>query len=112
MHEIALSAQLADVVRRNARGHSVTDVRVRIGALRQVVPATLQYAWTFTVKGTDLEAATLSIEWVDAVIRCQRGHTRVVAADAYLDLKCWECDADTHVIQGEEFTVIDIEIQE
>lgn len=110
MHEVALSTQLSHVVRRAAAGRQVTGVHVRIGALRQVVPQTLEYAWGFVIAGTPLEGAQLEVEWVPARVRCEAGHDTLIDASAYLDLRCSSCDAPTRVITGEEFQVVDIEV--
>ncbi|GAA1472341.1 hydrogenase nickel incorporation protein [Corynebacterium felinum] len=111
VHEIALSTQLAHVVQRAAGNRRVYDVHLKIGALRQVVPETLTYAWGFVTKKTPLEQATLSIEWVDAIIECAAGHRRDISGEEYLDLSCHQCPEPTRVIAGEEFSVIDIEVE-
>ncbi|WIM68287.1 hydrogenase maturation nickel metallochaperone HypA [Corynebacterium breve] len=110
MHEVALATQLSHVVARHAEGRRVCAVDIEVGALRQVVPATLAYAWRFVVKDTVLQDAQLNITWVDAEIACSSGHhTRLDATD-YLDVRCPTCASPTTVIAGEEFRVIDIEV--
>ena len=52
VHEVALSTQLARLVSNAAEGRQVFTVRLEIGALRQVVPETLVYAWGFVTKNT------------------------------------------------------------
>lgn len=111
MHEVALSTQLAQVVSRAAGGRAVTAVNIRVGALRQVVPETLSYAWGFVTKNGPLEGSVLNVDWVPATIRCERGHERTLNATEYLDVRCRECDAATQVVAGEEFAVVDIEVR-
>lgn len=111
MHEVALSTQLAQVVSRAAEGREVTAVNIRVGALRQVVPETLRYAWGFVTNDGPLAGSVLNVEWVAAIVRCTRGHERTLDANEYLDVRCRECDAATDVVAGEEFAVVDIEVR-
>lgn len=105
-----MSTELARVVTRAARGRTVRQVNLRIGALRQVVPASLDYAWGFVTASTPLEGAALVVDWIDAAIECARGHRTQLDAASYLDLACPQCDAPTTVVAGEEFQVVDIEV--
>nr|WP_120491115.1 hydrogenase maturation nickel metallochaperone HypA [Corynebacterium lactis] len=100
--------QLAKVVTRAAEGRTVRSVHLRIGALRQVVPDTLAYAWGFVSRDTGLGSAELDIEWVPAAIECPEGHRNEVGP---LDgLVCPECGLPGRVISGEEFTIVDIDV--
>ncbi len=109
MHEVALSTQLARVVNRAAHGKKVTEVHLAIGALRQVVPESLTYAWQFVVKGTPLDGVQLNVEWIPLVIRCEQGHTTTVRDE--LNLMCPVCGKSTNIMSGKEFTVMDIEVE-
>lgn len=108
VHEVALSMQLAKVVTRAAEGRTVRTVHLRIGALRQVVPETLSYAWDFVSRDTGLGHAKLEIDWVPAVVECAHGHRQQVGP---LDgLLCPTCGKPGRVISGEEFTIVDIDV--
>ncbi|MBZ8176456.1 hydrogenase maturation nickel metallochaperone HypA [Corynebacterium poyangense] len=108
MHEVALSEQLAQVVRRAACGRKVVSVHLKIGALRQVIPETLTYAWIFTTANTALEHARLEIEWVPGQLRCPEGHESLMQGE--FDVHCPVCGTVSRIIGGEEFTVVDIEV--
>lgn len=108
VHEVALSTQLARVVSRAAAGRTVRQVRVEVGALRQVVPETLAYAWRFVIQDTPLQSARLVILPVPLRVKCEAGHTTEVVGQ--LDLSCPHCDARTHIVSGEEFRVVDIDV--
>lgn len=110
VHEVALSTQLAGVVTRAAQGRKVRVINLRIGALRQVVPTSMEYAWGFVTAGTALEGARLAIDWRPGVIECAAGHRTTLDPHAYLDLGCPLCEQPTTVIQGEEFQVVDLEV--
>ncbi|EIK56970.1 hydrogenase maturation nickel metallochaperone HypA [Corynebacterium diphtheriae bv. mitis] len=109
VHEVALSSQLARAVDRAAQGRRVLVVRVRIGVLRQVVPETLEYAWGFVIKGTPLDGAVLETTSVPLRLRCPDGH---ITDDGELKFSCATCGAPAEVISGEEFTVMDIEVEQ
>ena len=109
VHEVALSTQLARVVNRAAHGKKVTDVHLEIGALRQVVPESLMYAWQFVVKGTPLDGVQLNVDWIPLVIRCDQGHITTVKEE--LNLMCPKCGKTTNIMSGKEFTVVDIEVE-
>lgn len=107
MHEVALSTQLARAVTRAADGAKVYSVRLKIGALRQVVPETLDYAWGFVVKDTALADAHLDIHWVPLQITCPKGH---VSEPEEVDFVCPVCGDMAEVTGGNEFTIVDIEV--
>ncbi|APT91312.1 hypothetical protein CSPHI_10225 [Corynebacterium sphenisci DSM 44792] len=106
MHEVALSMQMARIVARAADNRKVMAVRVEIGALRQVVPASLAHAWRFAVAGSNLADAELEMIHRPARVRCPAGHLTEPAPG----FRCAECGAPGDVAQGLEFRVIDIEI--
>ena len=108
VHEVALSTQLARLVSKAAEGRRVFTVRLEIGALRQVVPETLVYAWGFVTKNTQLEGAELDVTWVPVRLRCAEGH---VTEKQGWGFGCDYCDASTTVVTGEEFRVIDIDVE-
>lgn len=110
MHEIALSTYIADIVFRAAGGRSVETIRLEIGALRQVVPSSLEYAWGFVTRDTALARSRLQIRWIDAVVECGDGHTTVVDATEYLSMSCSVCDQPVRVVAGNECRVRDIEV--
>lgn len=110
VHEVALATQLSRVVARAAGGRRVAAVNIEVGALRQVVPDSLAYAWTFVIKNTSLDGARLNVDWLDAEIECAAGHRSRVNASAYLDLRCPQCEEPTRVVSGEQFRVVDIEV--
>lgn len=107
MHEVALSTQLARAVSRAAGTAKVLQVRLKIGALRQIVPETLEYAWSFVVKDTPLADAELTITWVPLQITCSLGHE---SYPTELDFTCPTCGEIAEVTGGNEFTIIDIDV--
>ncbi|MGI9123623.1 MAG: hydrogenase maturation nickel metallochaperone HypA, partial [Mycobacterium sp.] len=71
MHELSLCRAIAGVVKPHAAGRRVDVVRVRVGALRQVVPETLSFCWTLVRDHEDMPQAELELELVAAEVACR-----------------------------------------
>ena len=71
MHELAIAECVLAIVERHAAGRRVVEVEVRVGHLRQVVPAALEFAFELAGRGTVAEGATLVLEQVAAAGRCR-----------------------------------------
>ena len=64
MHEMSLTLSLLAIVREEMQKHGATRlllVRVRSGAISQVVPEALDMAFTVLTQGTELEGARLEV---------------------------------------------------
>jgi hydrogenase nickel incorporation protein HypA/HybF len=111
MHELSLSSAILGTVLKHADGRRVTQVDVRVGWLRQVVPETLEFYFGFVTRETVCEGARLELEVVPARLACA-----ACAEQWELDLPAFRCPAcgssDVTVIQGNEFEVESIEIEE
>lgn len=71
MHELSLCRAIAGVVKSHAAGRRVEVMRVRVGALRQVVPDSLTFCWTPGPRSPeDMPTAELELELVAAEVRC------------------------------------------
>jgi hydrogenase nickel incorporation protein HypA/HybF len=70
VHELSLASAIASIASDHARGRRVTRVEVRVGALRQVVPEALTFAFELVVEGTELDGAELALEHVPVRVRC------------------------------------------
>ena len=64
MHELSLSGAIVNTVVKHAAGRQVSVVSMRVGALRQVVPDTLDFYFGFVSKGTVCEGARLEQELI------------------------------------------------
>ena len=112
MHELSLSGAIVDTVVKHAAGRRVTVVNMRIGALRQVVPDTLDFYFDFVSEGTVCEGARLEQEVVPATLRCA-GCEREWDIDEPL-FACQDCEGGgrVEVIAGSEFEVESIDVEE
>ncbi len=71
MHELSISSAIVDTALRHAGGRPVTAVQMRVGALRQVVPESLDFYFEIVARDTPCEGATLELEIVPALMSCQ-----------------------------------------
>jgi hydrogenase nickel incorporation protein HypA/HybF len=110
VHELALCTAIARIVVHRADERPVTAVHLRIGELRQVVPASLEFCWAMTTANTELAGARLDVERVAAQLRCSscgeisspRSGTAVV---------CAACGSfATELLAGEEFDVVALDV--
>jgi hydrogenase nickel incorporation protein HypA/HybF len=109
MHELALAEAIVAVAAEHAGGRRVAKVEVRVGALRQVAPGALSFAFQLAAEGTPVEGAELEIEEVPARIACRRCAARSRARE--LPLACARCGSrDVDVVGGEELLVEALEL--
>lgn len=111
MHELSIAEAIVAIAERHAQGRTVTKVEVRVGHLRQVVPAALELAFELVAKGTGLDGAELELEDVPA-----RGRCRDCGAETTMSgfpLACSACGGlDLELLAGEELQVESLELEE
>jgi hydrogenase nickel incorporation protein HypA/HybF len=110
VHELSLCQAIAGVVKPYADGHHVDIVRVKIGALRQVVPESLTFCWTLVRDYEDMPDAELELEFITAQVRCRAcgQHSTITSAWSLL---CPHCEsADVEVLRGDEFLVTSLDV--
>lgn len=111
MHELSLAEAIVDIGVRHAAGRQTTKVTLKVGALRQVVPSALTFAFELVSAGTVLEGAELAIEDVPA-----RGVCRACAAETVMSefpLQCARCGAlDLEIVAGEDLLVDELECED
>jgi hydrogenase nickel incorporation protein HypA/HybF len=111
VHELSLSSAIVNTVEKHAAGRRVRIVSLRIGALRQVVPDSLEFYFEFVARGTVCDGAVLEQELVPASLRCRAcGHEWMIEIPAF---RCPECTgSDVEIATGNEFEVEAIEVEE
>ena len=110
MHELSLSSAIVNTVVKHAAGRRVTVVAMRIGALRQVVPDTLDFYFEFVARDTVCEGARLEQELIPARVRCDP-----CGREWELDMpifRCPGCSGSAKVMSGNEFLVDSIDVEE
>ena len=112
MHELSLSGAIVNTVVKHADGRRVSVVNLRVGALRQVVPDTLDFYFGFVAKETVCEGARLEQELIAARLRCANCEN-----EWEIDLPLFTCPScgpggAVEVASGNEFEVESIEVEE
>ncbi|HEY3021921.1 MAG TPA: hydrogenase maturation nickel metallochaperone HypA [Solirubrobacteraceae bacterium] len=111
MHELSIAEGIVAIAERHAAGRAVTRVEVRVGHLRQVVPAALAFAFEVVTHGTPLAGAELEIVPVPAAGVCRSCGARTPLPE--FPLTCRTCGGwDVEVTEGEELTVDALELEE
>ncbi len=110
MHELSLCQAIAGAVKPYADGRHVDVVRVKIGALRQVVPESLSFCWTLVRDYEDMPDAELELEFVSAEVACRSCDRRSLITSQW-SLLCPHCEsADVEVLRGDEFLVTSLDV--
>jgi hydrogenase nickel incorporation protein HypA/HybF len=111
MHELSIAEAVVEIARRYADGRHVRAIDLRIGALRQVVPDALAFAFELLAAGTELDGVELRMTEVAARGRCRDcGHETTM--DAF-PLQCGACGSlNLDILEGEELLVDALEIEE
>lgn len=110
MHELSLCRAIAGVVKSHAAGRRVEVVRVRVGALRQVVPDSLAFCWTLVRDHEDMPTAELELELIAAEVRCH-SCGQLSEITSRWSVACPQCaSADVSVVSGEEFLVTSVDV--
>lgn len=111
MHELSIAEAILDVAARHAAGRRVLKIEVRVGHLRQVVPDSLDFAFSLVSQGTALDGAALEITHVPAAGRCRDCDARSVMEG--FPLCCARCGGlDVEMLAGEELLVDALELEE
>jgi len=108
MHEFAIAESVVQTAVRHADGRRVVLVSMRLGALRQVVPDTLSFAFELAARGTACEGARLEHELVPCRLRCPS--CGVVWTATEPDFRCAGCTSPAIVVSGNELEVESIEV--
>jgi hydrogenase nickel incorporation protein HypA/HybF len=108
MHELSVSSAVVDTVLRHAAGRRVTAVQLRVGALRQVVPDSLDFYWGIVTRDTLCEGSVLEQELVAVRLRCEDCATEWEVSAP--DFRCPGCGARATVVAGEELEVESIDV--
>ena len=111
MHELAIAQAIVEIASDHAGDRRVAKVEVKVGRLRQVVPAALAFSFGLVAEGTPVAGAELALEEVPAVGRCRGcgGESELAA----FPLQCCACGGlDLELLRGEELLVDALELED
>jgi hydrogenase nickel incorporation protein HypA/HybF len=106
MHELSLASAIVETVERHAEGRPVQTISLRVGALRQVVPESLEFYVEIVGRDTVCEGARVELEVVPARLACCGGEWEPPS------FRCPNCGGGGAVVSGDEFLVESIELKE
>ncbi len=111
MHELSLAGAIVDTAVRHADGRPVRSVQMRIGAMRQVVPESLDFYFGIVTRGTLVEGASLEVDYRPVRLRCGD-----CAHEWEPDLPIFRCPgcggAAVETLSGTEFEIDSITVEE
>jgi hydrogenase nickel incorporation protein HypA/HybF len=72
MHELSIASSILDIaLRKTPRNCALRCVSVRAGAMRQINPQAMQWAWQAATANTDAAGSKLELEILPWTLRCQ-----------------------------------------
>lgn len=111
MHEVSIVEGLVDILKETAQQHGltkITGVKLRIGAMRQIVPEALRFAFEIVGKGTVAEGATVTITDVATRARCSACSSEFLVEDSCF--VCLSCGSgQVTVTEGKELYIDSLE---
>jgi hydrogenase nickel incorporation protein HypA/HybF len=115
MHELAITQSILEIALRHAEtAHAVkiTDLYLVIGQLSSVIDDSVQFHWEILSQGTIAEGSRLHFERVPAKLTCTDCGNSYMLEDGTL-IPCPQCSSfHVNVVEGEEFRLDSIEIEE
>lgn len=111
LHELSIAESVVGIASRQANGRRVTKVRMKVGHLRQIVPAALAFGFELVAEGTPVEGAELEMEQVPVEGRCHGCGAE--SRPGSFPLQCPRCGGfDLKILNGEELIVESLELEE
>lgn len=127
MHELSIAGAVVDTALRHAGGRRVRVVNLRVGALRMVVPESLEFYFEIVARDTLCEGAELTCERVAALLRCPvcghewdpappplADHSLAPGVDPLIPyFRCPACEGPrSEVVAGDELEVESLEVED
>ena len=113
MHEFSLVSAVVDSLEEYAAQQgwgAVKKVTLRIGAMRQVIPETMRFAFKTACEGTPLAGAELEIISVPIAVRCPRCGREW--GEEHMGMICPYCGCDdAQMAQGMELDIDSVEVE-
>jgi len=114
MHEMSIVEALVKTVSDELRAHPgarVCAVRVRVGQLRLIEPAMLEFCYAAAVADTPLADSRLDIETVEASARCDVCSLEFPVEESWFE--CPRCrSTGARLVRGDELLLTRLEIEE
>jgi hydrogenase nickel incorporation protein HypA/HybF len=110
VHELSIASAVLETALRHAGGRRVTTVSVRAGAMRQVVPRSLEFYFDVVARDTPCEDAELRLIEIETELRCRACDLRW--SPQIPAFRCPACGgAEVTITAGQELDVDYIEVE-
>lgn len=113
MHELSIAEELGRLIREELRAHPnarLKTARVRVGVLRLIEPATLEYCFEAVVRDGPLAGGRLLVEQVEASARCRKCGLEFAVEQNWFECpRCGTIGAELR--RGDELQLVDLEIE-
>ena len=110
MHEMSIAQSIIDIVKEEMIRHHVNtlhSIRVQIGRLSAIVPASLSFCFEIMTADTELEGAELLMEIVPLQATCMECNETFEVMD--YTFICPHCKSkDIQTLAGQDLTVVEI----
>jgi hydrogenase nickel incorporation protein HypA/HybF len=114
MHEMSIAQNVIDIVRQHLPADDeapVRSVRLKVGRMSGVVPASLEFCFGVLASGTRIDGAALGIEDVPVTAQC--GGCGTTSEMPFPFGECPACGSGTMTMaSGTELQVVDIELDD
>ena len=114
MHEFSLVSAVVDSLEEYAAQQgwgTVKKVTLRIGAMRQVIPETMRFAFKTACEGTPLAGAELEIISVPIAVRCPKCGREW--GEEHMGMICPYCGCDdAQMTRGMELDIDSVEVED
>ncbi len=112
MHEMSVAQNIIEIVKESIvheGGAKVRTVRLKVGEFAGIVPESLEFCFNSLIDGTSLQGASLSIDYIPLLARCNTCNT--LSRLEYGFFVCRTCGSrDIKMVSGTELQVVDIEL--
>ena len=110
MHELSVTQNIVAIVGEAAKGRRVTRVTLEIGKLSGVMADAIAFCFDVVAQGTVLEGASLEIQEIDGLARCETCGLEFEAETLFAPCPCGSTRWKR--IRGEELIVKSMEMVE
>lgn len=117
MHEMTVAIQVRNVLESELEtgGERLVAerVHVQVGALANIMPEALQFAWPHAVAGSaSLGGSTIEIDFIEASLSC-RSCSAIHTTATLTTLRCPVCrSAEVAVVGGDELDIIGVDLRQ
>jgi hydrogenase nickel incorporation protein HypA/HybF len=113
VHELSIAEELVRVIREELRAHPNARLKsalVRVGVLRLIEPATLEFCFEAAACDTPVAGARLQVEQVEASARCCKCDREFPVEHNWFE--CPQCgETGSELLCGNELELVSLEIE-